>query len=161
MTSAWFWMRGDGTELREATTTVTWEISGNIKIRFATKGTMRAIMTHWHDTHVISNHRLSQSHSSYVDAEVSQQDNTFYRNLAILVLTYPLQHWTLMISGCRVVAGVGGESSCGQRRRRQLIMRELLHDRSAHARLVRLDFATLVARLPINANLDIEKAEHG
>ncbi len=71
-------MMWDGTELREASTTVTWEFSGSIKTRFATKGIMLSIMTHWHDTLVISNHRLSQSHSSHVDAKVSQQDNTYY-----------------------------------------------------------------------------------
>ena len=76
------------------------------------------------------------------------------------VITYPLQHWSLMISDCRVVAGGGGESSCCRRRRRRIFMRELLHEGSAQSRLVRLDFATLVARLPINANLDVEKPEH-
>ena len=32
-----------------------------------------SIMTHWHDTLVIAKHRLSQSLSSHVDANNSQQ----------------------------------------------------------------------------------------
>ena len=48
---------------------------------------MLSIMTHWHDTLVISSHRLSQSHTSHVDAKVSQQDDTHYGCLERLTHT--------------------------------------------------------------------------